>query len=111
MAEPEGDGPRQVHPMVVLLAGYGWRLLVLGAVVVATYWVLAELWVLVLTVVIAVYLARALDPPVSWLRTRGLPPALAALAGLVAFFAVVTLVGWLVVAATGVRLAMSVRPR
>ena len=44
MAEPEGDGPRQVHPMVVLLAGYGWRLLVLGAVVVATYWVLAELW-------------------------------------------------------------------
>jgi len=97
MAEPEGDGPRQVHPMVVLLAGYGWRLLVLGAVVVATYWVLAELWVLVLTVVIAVYLARALDPPVSWLRARGLPPALAALTGLVAFFAVVTLVGWLVV--------------
>ena len=82
---------------MVLLAGYGWRLLILGAVVVATYRVLAELWVLVLTVVVALYLARVLDPPVRWLRSRGLAPALAALAGLAAFFAAVGLIGWLVV--------------
>lgn len=93
----QGDGPRQVHPMVVLLAGYGWRLLVLGAVVVATYWVLAELWVLVLTVVVALYLARALDLPMRWLRARGLPPAAAALSCLALLFAAVGLVGWLVV--------------
>ena len=99
MTDPTGADrpPARVHPLVVLLAGYGWRLLILGAVVVATYRVLAELWVLVLTVVVALYLARVLDPPVRWLRSRGLAPALAALAGLAAFFAAVGLIGWLVV--------------
>ncbi len=77
MTDPTGADrpPARVHPLVVLLAGYGWRLLILGAVVVATYRVLAELWVLVLTVVVALYLARVLDPPVRWLRSRGLAPA------------------------------------
>lgn len=68
-----------IHPVVEVFASYGWRLLVIGAVAAALFWLLAELWVLVLTLVIAVYLARVLDTPTRWLRDRGAPPAAAAL--------------------------------
>ena len=75
---PSRDRTR-IHPVIEVFAAYGWRMLIIGAVAYAGFWLLSELWVLVLTLVIAVYLARVLDSPTRWLRSKGAPPALAAL--------------------------------
>ncbi|MET0726721.1 MAG: AI-2E family transporter [Acidimicrobiales bacterium] len=88
---------RRVHPLLVRLADYGWRLLILAAVAVALLWLLRQLWVLVLAVVIATYLTRVLDLPARWLRTRGVPRALAALLSLLLFFGSIVLIGWVIV--------------
>ena len=91
-----GDRPTAaVHPTVDRLAAYGWRLLVLAAVVLGILWLLGQLWVLVLAVVVALYLVRMLDVPAAWLRARGAPPAIAALACLGGLLGGLYLVGWL----------------
>lgn len=77
----------QVHPVVEVFAAYGWRLLIIAAVGVGLFWLLTELWVLVLALAIAVYLARVLDAPTRWLRTKGAPPALAALTAVLGLMA------------------------
>lgn len=76
-----------IHPVVEVFAAYGWRMLIIGAVAASLFWLLAELWVLVLTLVIAVYLARVLDAPARWMRNRGAPPALAAFLAVLALLA------------------------
>ncbi|MEH3155483.1 MAG: AI-2E family transporter [Gordonia paraffinivorans] len=63
----------------VLLAAALW---VLG-------WVLAQIWVIVLPVVLAVIVCTVLWPPVRWLRSRSVPPALAAFAGVFVAAAVI----------------------
>ncbi len=87
----------RVHPTVELIAAYGWRILVISAVAVGTLWLLSELWVLVLTMAIALYLARALDGPTRWLRSKGAPPAVAALAAVLGFLGGLALVAALLV--------------
>ena len=96
VAPQGGDRPR-VHPLVGLFAAYSWRILVISAVLVGFFWVLRELWVIVLALVIAVYIARALDAPTRWLRSRGLPPAAAALVSLFTFLGALALTGWLII--------------
>lgn len=86
-----------VHPAVALVGAYAWRVLAIGAVLVGMLWVLRELWVIVLALVVALYITRALDAPTRWLRARGVPPAAAALCSLVFFFGGLALVGWLIV--------------
>jgi predicted PurR-regulated permease PerM len=54
------------------------------------FWLLGQLWSAVLPLLLAVVLATVLWPPTSWLRKRGLAPALAA--------SIVTLVALLVLA-------------
>lgn len=46
-------------------------------------WVVARTWVVILPVVLAVIVCTVLWPPVRWLRSRSVPPALAALIGVV----------------------------
>ena len=92
---PTHEG-RRVHPVVVLLAAYGWRLLVLATVLVGLLWLVGQLWVLLVALAIGTFLARALSPVNDRLRAAGLKPALAALASLLAFLGVVALLGWLI---------------
>lgn len=75
--KPSGAA-REVHPTLVLAAAYGWRILVVAGVVVGAVWLLGQLWVVVMALVIAALLARALDHPTRWLRSKGARPALAA---------------------------------
>ena len=79
-----GDDPR-VHPTVVWLSAYAWRLLVVVAALVAILWVFGQIRVTMLSLVVAVFLSRALVPVGDWLRRRGMPPALAAALALVGF--------------------------
>src|SRR5690606_39443881 len=64
---------RQVPPGLQLAAAYAWRRIVVAIVVAGAVWLLGELWVVVLALVVSTFLARALDPPVRWLRSPGVP--------------------------------------
>ncbi len=75
----------RVHPVVESAAAYVWRLLVIAALVVAGLWLTDQLRVVVIPVVVAFLLTRALAPVASRLRARGLRPGLAAIATLLAF--------------------------
>jgi predicted PurR-regulated permease PerM len=55
-------------------AAVSWRLLVLAAAVAVVAAILVYLRLVVLPVVVALFLATLLAPPVQWLRARGWPP-------------------------------------
>jgi putative heme transporter len=88
-----------VHPTLVRLAGYGWRLLVLAAVVVGVVWLIGRLRVVVFPVILAVFVARALRPVARRLVDRGWRPAVAAVATMLGAFLVVAAVAALIVPA------------
>ena len=61
-------------------AAYAWRLLVLGAAVIAVGIVVRELALIAMALFLALFGTALLRPPAERLRARGLPPAGAALA-------------------------------
>jgi predicted PurR-regulated permease PerM len=63
-----------VPPWLARSAAVGWRLLVVAAAVAVVAAVLVYLRLLVLPVVVALFLATLLAPPVRWLRAHGWPP-------------------------------------
>jgi predicted PurR-regulated permease PerM len=89
-----------VHPLVARLAAYSWRLLVIAAAVVALLWLLGRLRIVVLPLVVALFLARALRPVARWLERRRFRPALASATALLAFLGTLGLAGWLIGVAT-----------
>ncbi len=89
-SEQEGLVPR---PLAVA-AAWGWRSLVVGAVVYVGLYVLLQLFVVVVPAILAAFLAAALEPVVRWLRRRGWPRALAAGAVLLVGLAAVGLLVW-----------------
>jgi len=77
-------------------AAWSWRLLVVGAAVLATVLLLARLRVVVLPLFAALLLATALRPPARLLEQRGLPGGVAAALTFLGFFAVLAGIGTLV---------------
>ena len=96
MTPPE-QTPRPVHPTVVWLASYAWRIIAISIVGLAALWVVGQVRVTLLALIVATLLSRALMPASDLLRRRGLPPAAAAALTLVGFLAtfglVMTLIG------------------
>ena len=80
MDETHEGGRRRVEVPLLLdgAAAYGWRILVSTATVALTVYVLIELYVVVVPVVLALFLAAVLEPLAARLRARGWPRALAA---------------------------------
>jgi predicted PurR-regulated permease PerM len=70
-------------------------LIALGAVLI--WYLIAQIWVIVLPVMLAVLLATVLWPPTAWLRRRGVPSLLAAI--LVVVGALALVIGVIVLAA------------
>jgi putative heme transporter len=64
----------QVPPWLARSAAVSWRLLVVAAAVAVVATVLVYLRLVVLPVVVALFLATLLAPPVGWLRAHGWPP-------------------------------------
>ena len=60
------------------LARWSWRLLLVAGASVVLWWLLAKLWVGVFPVLLALIVATVLWPPTRWLRSKGVPDALAA---------------------------------
>jgi predicted PurR-regulated permease PerM len=79
------DTAVRINPTIARLGTYAWKLIGLGIVGWALLNLLTALWVLVLTIAIAVLLGRALDPVAAVLRRRGLPRALVAAVTLLGF--------------------------
>jgi putative heme transporter len=77
-----------VHPVIDRVGTTCWRLIGIGIVVVAALWLMAQLWMLMLAVGVAVMFSRALEPLASRLKRRGWPPALAAIGVMFAFWIV-----------------------
>lgn len=96
---PPERSPRPVHPTVVWLASYAWRIIVIAAVLVGVLWLLGQVLVTLLALVIAAMLSRALVPVGDRLRARGLPDAACAAIAVLGFLLTVgTAVGLIGVA-------------
>ena len=78
--------------LLVGAAAWSWRLLLVGAAGTMIVFVLIQLYVVVVPVILALFLAAALEPLVARLRRRGWPPALAAV---VVFFGTLAVLGLL----------------
>ena len=89
-ARPRPGSRPAVHPLLERLAAYSWRLLVVGAALLALLTLLGRLRLVLIPLVVMLFLARILAPPVSWLRARGWRPGLAAAAVVVGFLAALT---------------------
>jgi len=77
-ARPPSPAVTPVDPRVRLAAAYSWRLLAIAAVVVGVLWLLGQLLIVVIPVVVALLVTRAILRPAIWLEQRGLPAGLAA---------------------------------
>jgi putative heme transporter len=81
-------------------ARWSLRLILATAGLVLVWLLIAQLWSIVLPVLLAVILATVLWPPTNWLRRRRFPPALAA--GISLLAALVVLAGLITVVSTSV---------
>ncbi len=98
MDDTHEGGRRRVEVPLLLdgAAAYGWRILVATATVALITFVLIELYVVVVPVVLALFLAAVLEPLTARLRARGWPRALAATVVFLAALAVlVGLLTWI----------------
>lgn len=72
--------PPQVNRTVELFGAYSWRLIGIAIVTLAALWLIRRMWVVFLAAIIALLITRVLIVPARWLKDRGLPNALSALA-------------------------------
>ncbi|MBA2311599.1 MAG: AI-2E family transporter [Actinobacteria bacterium] len=75
--------PRQ-DPLLVVVAAFSGRLLVIGAATAAVVYALVKLRLVVLPVIVALFLSTLLAPPAKWLARRGWPGLVATLTVLAA---------------------------
>ncbi|HEV2760184.1 MAG TPA: AI-2E family transporter [Acidimicrobiales bacterium] len=90
------DGGVKVPALLVGAAAWSWRLLLVGAAGTMIVFVLIQLYVVVVPVILALFIASVLEPLVARLRRHGWPPALATCVvffGALAVF--VLLIGWI----------------
>ena len=90
-SDRKDPGPK-VPMLVAGAAAWSWRLLVIGAAATMIAYVLIQLYVVVVPVILALFLAAALEPLVARLRRHGWPPALATVAVFFGSLALVVLV-------------------
>ena len=95
MMDPVADDPvpssaaARVDPRVRVVAAYSWRLLAISAVAVGILWLVGQLLIVVLPMVVALLVTRAVLRPVEWLEGRGVPTGIAAALTLGAFILII----------------------
>ncbi|WP_221583977.1 AI-2E family transporter [Microbacterium sp. G2-8] len=101
---PPRPAPRQQDPIVEsvppalrIAAAYGWRLLILAAVVAVMVWLIIEFKLVVVPVLVAILLTALLWPFFAWMLSHRVPRPLAIVISLVGTIAIVTGLIWLVV--------------
>ena len=95
-APPSADNGAKVPLLVAGAAAWSWRLLVIGAAAAMIVFILIQLYVVVVPIVLALFIAAALEPLVARLRRAGWPPALAAATVFLGTLALIVLLfGWI----------------
>ncbi|MBP2435960.1 AI-2E family transporter [Microbacterium amylolyticum] len=89
------DADHPVAKPLRVAAAYGWRLLILAAVLALLIWFIAEFKTLVIPVVVAVLLTALLWPFFSWLRRMRVPTAVAIIVSLLGTISIVAGLVWL----------------
>jgi len=80
-----------------IATAFGWRLLVLAAVVALFVWLVIQFKLIVVPVLVAILLSALLWPSFEWLLKHGVPRLLAIVISLVGTIAIVTGLVWLVI--------------
>ncbi len=96
MSAPTGRSGR-VQSALAAVTAVAWRLLVLAALLWLVAHLLGLLWVVVLPVVLALFVSTLLWPAAKFLRAHKWPPALASIAVVLAFLALVIGVGAVII--------------
>ncbi|MGO1255985.1 MAG: AI-2E family transporter [Microbacterium gubbeenense] len=105
-----GGAPRAAEPAQVevpvrsqvprplrIAAAYGWRLLVIAAVVALFVWLVIQFKIIVVPVLVAILLTALLWPSFEWMLAKRVPRFVAIVVSLVATIAIVTGLVWLVI--------------
>ena len=87
------------RPLLDRAAAFSWRYLLVIAAVYVTFYAVAVVKVVVIPLILALFLAAVLSPPVQWFKRRGWRPLLATWAGLGIVIPVVVGFGLLLVPA------------
>lgn len=87
----------RVRSALSTVAGVAWRLLVVAAALWLVIYLIGKFWFVVLPVVLALFVTTLLWPVTRFLRAHKWPPALAAIAVVVGFLAVVIGIGAVIV--------------
>lgn len=96
------DRPPKIPRPMLVLGAWGWRIAAIAAGTYVVLWVLLRIWVVLVPLVVALFLAAALEPLVDWLRRRGWPSPLAATVVFLSVLALALLVtGWLSMSVSG----------
>ncbi|HVL84047.1 MAG TPA: AI-2E family transporter [Pseudonocardia sp.] len=69
---------RLIGEAITRLARWSLRLILIAVAAALLWWLLGQLWTIVLPVLLAALIATVLWPPTAWLRRHRFPPALAA---------------------------------
>lgn len=96
MSAPTGRSGR-VRSALAAVTAVAWRLLVLAALLWLVAHLLGLLWVIVLPVVLALFVSTLLWPAAKLLRAHKWPPALASIAVVLAFLALVIGIGAVII--------------
>ncbi|MGO1880545.1 MAG: AI-2E family transporter, partial [Microbacterium gubbeenense] len=80
-----------------IAAAYGWRLLVIAAVVALFVWLVIQFKIIVVPVLVAILLTALLWPSFEWMLAKRVPRFVAIVVSLVATIAIVTGLVWLVI--------------
>ena len=81
-------------------AAWGARFIIIVIALAVLLWLMAQVWVGIFPIMLALIVSTVLGPPVTWMRSKGVPDALAAALTLVLFL--LTLVGILVAIAPSI---------
>jgi predicted PurR-regulated permease PerM len=104
--EPQTDPTAPLRPPWSLwadafgrLATRALQVIVVVIVLAAIIFLIRELTIVTIPLVLALIIASALAPVMTWMRKRGIPSVVATLLAMLAIFAVLGGVGWLIVSA------------
>ena len=103
-ASPPADPPAgqpsvgaQVPRPLRVAAAFGWRLLIVAAVIALLVWLVIQFKIIVVPVLVAILLSALLWPSFGWMLSHRVPRLLAIVISLVGTVAIVTGLVWLVI--------------
>lgn len=102
MTEPSEATPYPSRGQVLLsglrsTATVGLQFVLVALALWVLFWILGELWIVILPILFAIILCTVMWPPVRWMRSKGVPPAAAsAVMMLVGVGAIAGILTWIV---------------